>query len=116
MTTPALRRSIAMSVAVRRACKLPICCRRFDSGSGLFANDSKPCSDSVISLSGGRLGVGGSRLRNVGFEVERLQQRVDVRVALAIFERVVEKRLGEVQPALDFRDLRLDFAQVATRN
>src|SRR5213594_2244203 len=101
MITPALRRSIAMSAAVRMACKLPICCRKFDSDSGLFVDDSKPCSDSVINLFGGRLGVGVFCLQNVGFEVERLQQRVDGRVALAIFERVVEKRLGEVQPALD---------------
>src|SRR5256885_8051316 len=63
-----------------------------------------------------RRGVGRCRGRDrVGFHVQRTQQRVNVGIALAIFYRVVEQRLGEVQTRLVLQSLGLKPAQRASR-
>src|SRR6266511_1355899 len=115
MFTPALRSSNARSAPRTIACRLRTCCCKVRSEPGSLSDAVKLCSDSVIRLfriqvrSG--IGVGGTG--SVGFEVERLQERVDGRVALAVFQRLDEQRLGNIQPALDLRHLRLYPSQIA---
>ena len=56
-------------------------------------------------------GLGGGR--GICFQIQREQQRVDGRVPFAVFQRLIQQRLHEVEMVVDSNDVRLDPAQVA---
>src|SRR5438034_343154 len=76
--------------------------------------DSLAFSGSIITSFGDGLRVGGAGC-GIGFEIHGLQQRIDGGVVFAVFQRVIDQRLREVQVAAVFNELGLDAPQVARR-
>src|SRR6185503_12630629 len=88
-------------------------CRADDSPVRDSKEDSLAFSGSSITSFGGGLRAGTGS--GIGFEIQGLKQRVDGGVAFAVFQRVLEQRLREVQVAVDLNDSGLDAPQIARR-
>jgi len=88
-------------------------CRADDSPVKDSREDSLAFSGSSITSFGGGLRAGDGS--GIGFEIQGFKQRVDGGVAFAIFHRVLEQRLREVQVGVDLNDFRLEAPQIARR-
>src|SRR6266581_9155828 len=116
---PKLNRSKAIAAALNRDRRARTSSRKVCSAADSPVRDSREVdslafSGSIITLFGDGLRAGGAG-RGIGFEIHGLQQRIDGGVVFAVFQRVIEQRLRDVQVAAVFNELGLDTPQVARR-
>src|SRR5258705_7527958 len=116
---PKLNKSKASAAALNKDRRLrtssrKVCSAADSPGRGSREVDSLAFSGSVITSFGGGLRAGASG-RGIGFEIHGLQQRIDGGVVFAVFQRVIEQRLRDVQVGVDLNDPGLDAPQIARR-
>src|SRR5437660_1675334 len=114
MSTLMLKSSSAMSVATNNVRKLSSCCC---SGSREAPSDVDAPDDEVeysgpVIRSWRRGFRSCRRQRHIGFQVQRLQQRVNGRIPFAVFQRVTQQSLRQVQAGLGGGRLWLEPPQI----
>src|SRR6266702_5879161 len=116
---PKLNKSKAIAAALNRDRRVRTSSRKVCSPADSPVRDSREVdslafSGSIITSFGDGLRAGGAGY-GIGFEIHGLQQRIDGGVVFAVFQRVIEQRLRDVQVAVDFNDPGLDAPEVAGR-
>src|SRR5437899_2372707 len=114
---PKLNKSKAITAALNRNRRVRSSSRKVCSAADSPVKessdvDSVAFSGSVITSLGDRLRAGGAG-RGIGFEIHGLQEWIDRGVVFAVFQRVVEQSLREVQVSAVFDELGLVAPEVA---
>src|SRR5207245_8899582 len=114
---PKLNKSKAIAAALNRDRRVRTSSRKVCSAADSPVRDSREVdslafSGSIITSFGDGLWAGGAG-RGIGFEIHVLQQRIDGGVVVAVFQRLSEQRLRDVQVAVDFNDPMLYRPEVA---
>src|SRR6266700_3369419 len=108
---PKLNKSKAIAAALNRDRSVRTSSRKVCSAADSpvtdsWEVDSLAFSGSIMTSLGEGRRAGGAG-RGIGFEIHGLQQRIDGGVVFAVFQRVIEQRLREVQVAAVFNELGL---------
>src|SRR5438132_7952946 len=116
---PKLNKSKAIAAALNRDRRARTSSRNACSATDSPARESREVdslafSGSVITSFRDGLRAGGAG-RGIGFEIHGLEQWIDRGVVFAVFQRVIEQCLRDIQVAVDLDDPWLDAPQVARR-